>query len=65
MKPQSLNTRARIQEAQERALDKICLEREKEGRAECVFQSFGGPELPVARILSDYDQMLSGLIGKA
>lgn len=65
MKPTSIETQRRIQQAKENALDEIFLAREKEGREECVYPSYGGPELPIDRVHERYDQMLVELIGKA
>jgi len=64
MKPQSLATRDRLQKRQEKALSEILLNREKEGRDECVFMSFGSRALNEIETLAKYDRMLEGMIGK-
>lgn len=64
MKPQSLASRERIRERQDAALEAIRLAKEKEGREDCMIQSFGGPVLPEIEIIEKYEQMLEGMIGK-
>jgi hypothetical protein len=64
MKPQSLQTRDRLQERQEKALRSIIEERDRESRNECVFMSFGATSLNETDTLQRYDRMLEGMIGK-
>lgn len=63
MKPTSLQTRDRVRQSQQEALDAILLAHEKEGR-EFGYQTFGGPLLNETDILSGYDEMVQSRVGR-